>query len=179
MDAAPTRAGHLARWWDSVEHFLIGLLAGVALLLAAYTMATRYFAPAHSPDWGDEVQVFLVIWAVFLAGSTLVARERHVRADLVLRSLPEGMQRALEAFNSAAALFFCAVMTWYGVEMTHQAWLFDDRTVSSLRFPLWIYYACLPAGMALMGLRYLRRLHLCLSNIAALRARALDFASHE
>ena len=144
--------------WNAIERGLAGLLAGAALVVALVAAFTRYLAPAYAPDWGDEMTVFLAVWSVFIAASLLVHEERHVRADLVLRILPLGLQRTLEIATSLAALALTAVLAWYGAEMVRQAIEFDDRTVSTLRFPLWIYYACLPAGCALMALRYVRRL---------------------
>src|SRR5215471_17529327 len=38
------------------------------------------------------------------------------------------------------------------------AWRIDERSASDLRFPMWLYYAALPAGGALMLLRYVIRL---------------------
>lgn len=144
--------------WNAIERGLAGLLAGAALIVALVAAFTRYLAPDYAPDWGDEMTVFLAVWSVFIAASLLVHEERHVRADLVLRILPPGLQRALEVATSLAALALTATLAWYGAEMVRQAIEFDDRTASTLRFPLWIYYACLPAGCALMALRYARRL---------------------
>ena len=35
--------------------------------------------------------------------------------------------------------------------------MIDERSASDLQFPMWIYYASLPAGSALMLLRYVIR----------------------
>jgi C4-dicarboxylate transporter DctQ subunit len=61
-------------------------------------------------------------------------------------------------FNSLTAIVFCIAVTWYGWEITSVAWLIDERSASDLRFPMWIYYASLPAGGALMSVRYVIRL---------------------
>ncbi|MCC7166326.1 MAG: TRAP transporter small permease [Rhodospirillales bacterium] len=145
--------------WNTVERWLVGVLAGAALALAFYAMTMRYVAPRLSPDWSDEVVIFLILWAVFLAGSALVREERHVRADLVVRLLAPAQQRWIEAVNSLAALIFCALLAGWGWAATEDARLLGERTVSTLHLPMWIYYLCLPTGCALMTLRYGQRLY--------------------
>ncbi len=67
-------------------------------------------------------------------------------------------QRALEIVNCTLCLAFCLLLVWYGWQVVDLAVLLDERSGSSLRFPVWIYYTCLPAGALLMALRYLRRI---------------------
>ena len=50
---------------------------------------------------------------------------------------------------------FTAVLTVYGYRVALDAYEFGDLSTTTLRFPMWIYYACLPVGAGLMTLRYL------------------------
>ncbi len=68
-------------------------------------------------------------------------------------------QRWLEAFNCVVALIFCGGMIWYGWQIVDTSLLLDERSSSGLQFPMWIYYASLPAGGVLMAVRYLIRLY--------------------
>jgi C4-dicarboxylate transporter DctQ subunit len=49
-------------------------------------------------------------------------------------------------------------MVWYGWRVVSTALLLDQRSSSDLQFPMWIYYAALPTGGALMLVRYVIRL---------------------
>jgi len=146
--------------WNRVERNLIGLLASVALAVATYQMLARYFMPSLPTSWTGEVIIYLIVWSVFIAASLLVHEDGHVRADLVLRLLSTRRQRAVEIFNIVAALVFCLVLTYYGVLLTWDSYDMGERSITALRFPLWLYYAALPVGFGLMSLRYLRRLYL-------------------
>lgn len=146
------------RIWSAVEHVLVGALGGVALVLSGFEIVTRYFAPSYAPDWGEEIIVYVVIWGIFLAGSSLVAENRHVRADLALRMLGVGGQRAAELFNVSLGLAFTLMLAWFGWEVVEFALLLDERSISSLKFPIAWYYLCLPVAMTLMSVRYLVRL---------------------
>jgi len=53
---------------------------------------------------------------------------------------------------------FLRGLVWYGWQVVGTALLIDEHGASDLRFPMWIYYAALPAGGLLMSMRYLIRL---------------------
>lgn len=146
-------------WWDRLELWAAGLFGGAALLVEGYQVFGRYIDPDLSITWGDEVIVYLVVWAIFLASSQLVRTDGHVRPDLVLRLLPARGQRVAEIFNCLVALAFCVGLTWLGFEITQSSFDFDDRSSTGLSFPMWLYYAALPTGGGLMAMRYVIRLY--------------------
>jgi C4-dicarboxylate transporter, DctQ subunit len=144
--------------WDRVEQILAGMLGIAALALALWQVASRYFFPQNSISYAEEAIVYLVIWAIMIVSSQLVRSDGHVRPDLVLNVVPAGAKRWMEAFNSVAAIVFCAALAWYGWQVVGTAVQIDEHSASDLQFPMWIYYAALPAGALLMSLRYLIRL---------------------
>jgi C4-dicarboxylate transporter DctQ subunit len=148
----------MMRLWDRVEQTLVGLLGLAALGVGLWQIFGRYFASGLSSGWGDEMIVYLIIWGVMIVSSQLVRLDGHVRPDLVLRLLRPQAQRWLEVFNCLVALVFCAGLVWYGWQIVDTAWMLDERSFTGLSFPMYIYYAALPAGSALMFLRYTIRL---------------------
>jgi C4-dicarboxylate transporter DctQ subunit len=148
----------MMKLWDRAEQSLAGLLGLAALALGLWQVVSRYFAPRHAISFGEEVIVYLMIWAIMIVSSQLVRTDSHVRPDLVLNVVSENAKRWLEVFNSLAAIVFCAAVDWYGWQVVATAWVIDERSASDLRFPMWIYYAALPAGGLLMLARYLIRL---------------------
>jgi TRAP-type C4-dicarboxylate transport system permease small subunit len=156
MPARPGSRG--LPWWDRAERWFVGALGVAALALAAHRIVARYLVPEHAISWSEELVVYLLVAATFVAGSLLVEEDGHVRADLLLRLLPPGAQRGVEAFNCAIALVFCALLAWFGIAVCRDAYVLDERSLSELAFPMWVYDASLPLGAALMTLRYLRRL---------------------
>jgi len=149
----------VVRVWNESERVLTGVVAAIALLISCYEMATRYFFPRMSPDWATEIVIYLIVWAVFISGSALVRDNRHVRADLVVRLFSPQTQRGMEIFNCIIGLGFCGVVCWFGIAVVDFAYMVDERSESSLLFPIFLYYLCLPVGMFLMTLRYLIRLY--------------------
>jgi len=148
--------------WTSVEQTVVGLLAAYGLFAALYQTVTRYAFPEWSGEWSDETTVYALIWAVFLASSSLARSDDHVRADLFLRLAPYGMRRGMEVINTLVALAFTLFLTYYGVLIAWEGYVWGERSMTTFRFPMWIYFACVPVGAALMVLRYLRRLYILL-----------------
>ena len=148
----------MMRLWDRAEQAMVGLLGIAALGVGLWQILGRYFDSSLSSGWGDEVIVYLIIWAVMIVSSQLVRHDGHVRPDVVLRLLRPQAQRWLEVFNCVVALVFCGGLVWYGWQIVNTSWILDERSSTGLSFPMYIYYAALPTGSALMVVRYVIRL---------------------
>jgi C4-dicarboxylate transporter DctQ subunit len=154
----PDQRSALMRWWDTIEQTLVGILGALTLVVGTVQVVGRYVDPEHAISWAEEVIVYLAVWAVMIVSSQLVRTDGHVRPDLVLRVLPPQVQRWVEVLNCLVALVFCGGMVWYGWEIVDTSMLLDERSSTGLEFPMWIYYASLPTGGALMFIRYVIRL---------------------
>ncbi len=137
----------------------MGVLAACALALICYEVVVRYFIPAWLPDWGSEVTIYFTVWAMLIAGGSLVTTRRHIRADLLVRSLPERLQWLLELFNLIVGTLYCGLVAKFGLDVVTFARMLDERSESSIQFPLWIFYIALPIGFGLMAVRYALRLY--------------------
>ena len=141
-----------------LEQVVVGSLTFLALALCSYNVVVRYFMPGLVLEWSDEVQVYLVIWAIFLSLGLVTAADRHVKADLFVGMFKVATQRRLLVFADVLGLAFSVFLVAYGFLVTWETYDYGDVSITSLRFPLWIYAAALPAGGLLMGWCYLVRL---------------------
>jgi C4-dicarboxylate transporter, DctQ subunit len=148
----------LDNFWNWLEQAIVGVLGLAALTFGVVQVIGRYLTPHHAIAFAEEVIVYLVVWAIMITSSHLVRRDGHVRSDLVLRLLSSNQQRGLEIFNCVVGLVFVLGLFWYGLQVVDTALLLDERSSSDLQFPTWLYYAALPAGGALMAVRYVIRL---------------------
>lgn len=145
--------------WNKIEKFIFGLLAFSAVVIAFYGVIMRYLFKT-APDWTDEIIVYSIIWAVFLSASTLAEEKGHVAATLLVERFPLDVRRYLAVFNSFLALGFCLFVAMYGYRIVSAAYLRDERSLTILRFPLWIPYLSVAFGCTLVGLRYIKRIYL-------------------
>jgi TRAP-type C4-dicarboxylate transport system permease small subunit len=141
-----------------LEQIVVGALALAALMVCCYNILVRYFAPAHTLDWSDEVQVYIIVWAMFLVLGVVTATDRHVKADLFVGMFRKPVQARLLLFGDLLGLAFSCMLVYYGTIITWQSYDFGDLSISSLRFPLWIYFAALPTGCLLMAIHYALRI---------------------
>lgn len=147
------------RVWNATERALIGILGGLALAIGTYQVIGRYIDQRIAFQYGDELVVYLTVWAVFIACSQLVRTDGHVRPDIVLRLLSPQVQRWVETFNCCVAIVFCAGLTYCGFQIAQGSFELDERSITGLEFPMWIYYSSVLTGGALMLTRYLIRLY--------------------
>lgn len=145
--------------WNKIEKIIFGSLAFLAVVIAFYGVIMRYLFKS-APDWTDEMVVYAIIWAVFLSASTLAEERGHVAATLLIERFPINIRRYLAILNSFLALGFCLLVAIYGYKIVSAAYLRDERSLTILRFPLWIPYLSVAVGCSLIAIRYLRRIFL-------------------
>lgn len=138
--------------------WVIGGLAIGALALSSFNIVARFFNPAWTLDLSDEVQIYLIVWALMLALGAVTLADQHVKADLFVSMFPEILQRAVSLFGELLGLAFALLLLWYGARAAYGSWDYGDLSATSLRFPLWIYVAALPAGAFAMAFAYLVRI---------------------
>lgn len=143
----------------NIANILAGILASVALALVCFEVFGRYFAPHILPDWGTEIIVYLTVWALFLAVCGLPMERGHVAANFIVDRLSPQKRYYFEMLSSLCSLIFSAILVWYGYEVVEFAIFIGDEGESTLRFPKWIYYLCIPVGMALNFLAYMVRIY--------------------
>ena len=84
---------------EKIENALMALLSVMALFLVCKEVVVRYFAPRYLTDYGLEFTIYFTVWAIFIAGPSLVRESRHVRADILLHLMPVWAQRLLEILS--------------------------------------------------------------------------------
>ncbi len=146
------------RRWTKVEKFIVGVLAVSATFIAFYGVITRYIF-RRPPDWAEEVCIYLIIWAVFISASILAEERGHVGATLIIERFNLKTRRVLEIFNGLLALVFCVAVAILGYKIVSAAYLNDERSLTALRFPVWIPYLSIAAGCTLVALRYVVRVY--------------------
>lgn len=132
--------------------------AAAALLLVGEQVLARHFYHPWLVDWSDEVVVYLLMWSVFVSLGRVTAENTHIRTELLADRLTARVGWIVEIVIALLGMAFLAFLGWQGFRVAHEAFVFDDRTASSLRFPIWIYYAILPLACTGMVVGYIVRL---------------------
>lgn len=150
--------GKILRAWSALEKLIVGILGLAATILAFSAVITRYFF-SFSPEWLTETVIYLVIWAVFIVASTLAAERGHVGASFFVEKLPPPQRRILEILTGLLAVIFCILIGYWGFVIVCLAYATDERSLTLIRYPLWIFYLAVPVGLMLVAGRYLMRIY--------------------
>src|SRR4030042_1365587 len=144
------------RGWTRVEKFIVGVLAFSATIIAFYGVISRYILK-RPPDWAEEIVLYLIIWSVFITASILAAEKGHVAATLIVERFSLKTRRYLPVFNGLVALVFCVLVSILAFKIVSAAYVNDERSLTALRFPVWIPYLSVAIGCTLVALRYVFR----------------------
>lgn len=143
--------------------FVVTILNGILAVFSALAIAAagivltwevvgRYFLDIPS-DWQDELSTFLLIGATFASAAWTQARRGHVGIDALSLLLPPKANRIRRTLADLCACVFCAFFAWKSWQLLVEAWVDDQTTPSAWGAPLWIPYACMTFGMALLAVQ--------------------------
>ncbi|WP_417679717.1 TRAP transporter small permease subunit [Pseudodonghicola sp.] len=125
-------------------------------LITAYDVALRYLF--HAPTiWATEISIYLLQFAVFMTPGALLAGGNHLRVTFWIETRTGLTRRIAETVTALAVLPYAAILIWFGTSYALRA--FDRGMLSPtlLQVPLWIVYALIPLGGALLVLGVLLR----------------------
>jgi TRAP-type C4-dicarboxylate transport system permease small subunit len=134
-----------------------GILA-VAFLLMLYGIFLRYVLQRSGLDWAYEVTIFAVAWAILLAISRVEHRSAHMRMDLLLMRASLTNQFRSELLGLVTSLALSAFFVYAGILVVQDSLIWDERSGSSLRLPMWVYFSALSVSFGIHVLFLIHRL---------------------
>jgi len=134
-----------------------GIVAGGLALVMMATIGRevvgRYFFNAPS-DWVVELDGYLLVALVYLAGGYILRVDGHIRVDLLYSRLAPRRRAWADLLGVILALPFLAFVVWQGSVLAGDAWRRDDRSVV-MNWPLWPAELAVPVGALLLLLQAL------------------------
>lgn len=149
-----------ARFTDGLNRIgvTVAELALLALLgLTVYAVIARYVFSRPS-IYGLEISVYLLLVIAWGSAGWVLKVDRHVSMEALCAVLPGWARRMADLLAKASVLVFCLVLVWAGSVNVISALEHGYRSSSLLRFPMWIPYALIPVGAAMVALMALRKL---------------------
>lgn len=137
---------------------LMAFVGMIALVIAAfvltYSVFSRYLFKAAT-DWQDEVAVFFIVGAVFLAGAWVQAQRGHIGIEAIASILPPTINRLRRIAIDCMTFAFCAFFAWKSWTLFREAWVDHMTTSSTFSPPLTIPYGLMATGMTLLTVQVL------------------------
>lgn len=149
----------MSRLVDRIEALLIrlGVTSGFATLLimiiVCIDVAGRaiFNAPFHS---GTEISELLLVCLVFLGLAAAQQQRQNFAIDVLVRHLPDRVQRGFEFFGYAVSLGLLVMLAW---PSSRQALISFERGESGfgiVPFPVWPARMILAIGLWLLALQF-------------------------
>jgi len=112
-------------------------------------------APTQSARfaWIEEACLFSLAWVVFLGLGLALERGRHIAMTSLLERIPARPRRAVKLAIDLAGLLFSLYIAKLALDITLFV-LRSGQSSPTLDISMGWLYAAMPAGFALLGLRY-------------------------
>jgi len=129
---------------------LLGLIFCGVVLLNFVSAMTRYLGGGAILG-ADEVQVYAVVWLVFIGAAIVAWRGTHLRMDVFSTRL-QGRAAALRhLLECLLALAVCGTMTWVSLRFVLQIHAMEQHS-DGAGIPMWIPHSAVLVGFALITL---------------------------
>lgn len=147
--AGPRPSLGFHRALDRLDRVLGIIFIGVVLLNFA-SAASRYVA--GRPIIGaDEVQVYAMVWLVFLGAAMAAMRRAHLRMDVLTMNLRPVAAWWRTLAEMLLVLLSCGTMVWVSLQFTLQIHGMDQRS-DAAEIPMWIPHLSVAVGFAGLAL---------------------------
>ena len=127
---------------------LLGLVLCAIVGLNFVSAASRYIA-GRAILGADEVQVYAMVWLVFVGGAIVAWRCDHLRMDVLSARLVGRAARVRDLLEHALAVAACGVMSWVSLQFVVQIHSMGQHS-DGAGIPMWIPHAAVLVGFVLM-----------------------------
>jgi len=148
------------------------VLVGLAIIVVCQMVVMRYFLNA-STIWQTEFVIYALVASTFVGSPYVLLIKGHVNVDLLPHYLGRKGRHALAMVASILGFSFCAVLTWKGYALFHEALTENWTTDTVWALPLWIPYLSIPVGIGLLSLQYVADI------ISLARGQSMPFAMEQ
>ncbi|MBI4186539.1 MAG: TRAP transporter small permease [Chloroflexi bacterium] len=149
----------LSRLFDRVLFASAVVAAALVVYMAVTTdfdVIMRYFF-RRPTRWAVDFSEYALLYVTFLGAAWVLAREGHVKIDIVLNALSSRSQQLLNIITSLLGAGACGIFFWLGLEVTWEVYEAGDILWKSTIIPKWPVWMVMPAGSLLLTIQFLRR----------------------
>ncbi|SHF29217.1 TRAP-type C4-dicarboxylate transport system, small permease component [Modicisalibacter ilicicola DSM 19980] len=145
LDKADSAMAWVERW------LIVGCIFGMAIASIANVIGRNVFN--YSLPFTEEIMQVLQIWLTFIGISYGARAGRHIRVTALVDALPELLRKTVLILAQLITCLLLAYLAYlaYGYVMSLAE---SKRVMPSLRWPLYILYSVVPAGLALGSVQF-------------------------
>ncbi|HEV8501320.1 MAG TPA: TRAP transporter small permease [Casimicrobiaceae bacterium] len=144
-------------WLSRVSGVVAAMLIALAVVVICEMVVERYLL-GHTTIWQIDVVTYSIVGATFVGGAYVLMTRGHVNVDVLPLHLAPRPRYRLALVTIVVGLAFSVVLLVLATAYWHEAWAGNWRSDTVWRARLWIPYASMPAGLALLVLEYIAEL---------------------
>ena len=127
-----------------IRRIAFAALAGMILTITLQIVFRVLF---QALVWSEEAARYLLVWTTFLGAVLAYGRGRHIAVTVLVDALPARLTTVARSFAHAVAIVFFIVIAVVGLRYMR---LQSFQVSASLRIPMPIVYAVIPASAVIM-----------------------------
>lgn len=150
------------RWLEHLEEGLIMLLMAT-MTLVTFTQVVARYVFNYSFVWALELVGVMFAWLIFIGMAYGVRVGAHIGVDALVKSLGPKAARAVAVLATLLCLVYALIIAfggWQYVAKMHSVGIL----MQDIPIQQWIPRAILPAGFALLALRFAQVLYRLLTG---------------
>jgi TRAP-type C4-dicarboxylate transport system permease small subunit len=132
-----------------------GLLIAAMMVVITIDVVVRNLGFQSSGHFFTFTEYALLL-VPCLGAPWLVREKGHVYVEILLMYLSARQRGALRVAIGALSILVCAVLAWYGFEVTIRDFVTSEKDVRSLDMPRWMIVGFVPVSFAMMAVEFLR-----------------------
>jgi len=138
----PVQEGPRTRVPLKLEEYAAGVVIGILGLITFANVLVRYLTD-FSFAFTEEFSVFLMVLVALIGGSSVMAKNGHLRISFVVEKLAPERRRMVVLAANLLTIFMFLLLTIYGSRMAWDEYRFEV-TSPGLGIPTWLYTMWLP-----------------------------------
>jgi TRAP-type C4-dicarboxylate transport system permease small subunit len=148
----------IAKAYDAV---LYGMAVVAGFLMAAMMVVIFLDVVLRNLGYQSSAHFFTfteyaLLMVPCLGAPWLVREKGHIYIEILLMYLSPRQRRALMWLIGVVCIAVCAVLAWYGLEVTLRDFMLGEKDVRSLDMPRWMVVGFIPLSFAMMAVEFLR-----------------------
>ncbi|WP_423823033.1 TRAP transporter small permease subunit [Salinisphaera sp. SPP-AMP-43] len=130
----------------------VGRAAGIfaaaitLILTASVLLGIVLRAIAIDNSWTYDLDNFALIWLAFLGAAYTGYRGAHVTSGISLEHLLGRGAIMLVVVRFVIVAGFLGVFIYSGYQQFHSSWMFNEKTLDIVQWPVWVAKLALPVG---------------------------------
>ncbi len=130
---------------------LLLALAFIFAVLVNFVNVVGRYGFGWTLNWGDEVQIYIMIWMAFLGAVVASWRHMHLRMDILFKKFARPVQFLVRLAELATLVVLCGLMLYQSGRYAYE--MFDlDRRSDVAQIPMWIPNSGVAIGFGLIAL---------------------------